>query len=95
MTSTHFDPITVQRNRFGAPERFRWQGKNYHIDMIERIWRSSQGRNSGRRIYQVRSRGQRFVLHYDQRLKRWSLARAPWRTRLGLAIQRLATHLAA
>jgi hypothetical protein len=95
MTYSQQESIVVQKNSFGAPGQFRWQGKTYHIDMIERIWRSSQGRNSGRRIYRVRSRGKRFTLHYDQRLKRWSLVRAPWRTRLGLAVARLATRIAA
>ncbi len=95
MTQPQSEPVTVQVNRFGAPGLFRWQGKTYHIDTIERIWRSSQGRYSGRRVYLVRSRGRRFTLHFDQRLKRWSLARAPWRTRLGLAVQRLAARIAA
>lgn len=89
------EPIIVQTNRFGAPGQFRWLGKTYHIDVIERIWRSAPGRRSGLRIYRVRSRGRRFTLHFDQRQKRWFLRRAPWRTRLGLAVERLAARLAA
>jgi hypothetical protein len=95
MTYPQYDPIIVQSNQFGAPGRFRWQGKTYSIDIIERIWRSTQGKRSGQRVYRVRSRGKRFTLHFDQRLQRWSLVRAPWRTRLGLAVERLAARIAA
>ena len=88
------EPIIVQFNHFDAPARFRWQGKTYAIDVIERIWRSTQGKRPGQRIYQVRSRGKRFTLHYDQHLRRWTLVRAPWRIRLSLAVERLAAHIA-
>ncbi len=95
MTHPQSEHIIVQVNRFGAPGLFRWQGKTYHIDAIERIWRSSPGKHSGRRVYKIRSRGKGFILHFDQRLQRWSLVRAPWRTRLGLAVERLAARIAA
>ena len=95
MKSSPFEPVIVQTNRFGAPGQFRWQGKNYHIDIIERIWRRPQGRQSGLRVYRIRSRGRRYTLRYDQRLHRWWLVRAPWRTRLGLAVERLAARIAA
>jgi len=95
MTHHQYDPIIVQANRFGAPGQFRWQGKTYHIDAIERIWRSSQGKRNGLRVYKIRSRRKRFILHFDQKMNRWSLVRAPWRIRLGLAIERWATRIAA
>ncbi len=95
MNISQQDPIIMQFNRFGAPGSFHWQGRTYRIDVIERIWRNSQGARSGLRIYKVRSRNRRFILQFDQRLKRWSLVRTPWRTRLGLAVERLAARLAA
>ena len=95
MTQRRNEPIIVHPNRFGAPGGFIWLGKTYHIDVIERIWRSPPGSRAGLRVYQVRSRGRRFLLHFDQRLQRWTLVRAPWRTRLGLAIERLAARIAA
>jgi len=95
MMHHNHEPIIVQANRFGAPGRFFWQGKSYHIDVIERIWRNSQGKRSGQRVYKVRSRGKGFILLFDQRLRRWSLVRAPWRTRLGMAVERLAARIAA
>ena len=91
----NYEPIIVHANRFGAPGQFLWQGKAYHIDVIERIWRKPQGQRGQQRLYQVRSRGKSYVLHLDLRLNRWSLVRAPWRTRLGLAVERLAARLVA
>lgn len=90
-----YEHIVVQTNSFGAPGRFYWQGRSYHIDTIERIWRSSPGKRRGTRVYKVRSRNRSFLLHYDRRLQRWTLMRAPWRTRLGLSIERLAARVAA
>jgi hypothetical protein len=46
-------------------------------------------------VYEVRSRGRRFVLRYDRRLQQWWLVRAPWRIRLSRAVERLATRSAA
>ncbi len=95
MSQNKYDRIVVQINSFGAPGRFYWQGRSYHIDTIERIWRSSPGKRRGMRVYKVRSRNRSFMLHYDRRLRQWSLLRAPWRTRLGLSIERLAARVAA
>ncbi len=95
MTHLHREPVVVHSNRFGAPGQFIWLGRAYHIDVIERIWRSPPGKRAGLRVYQVRSRGRRFMLHFDQQLQRWTLVRAPWRIRLGLAIERLAARIAA
>ncbi len=95
MKSSMPEPIVIQTNRFGAPSRFFWQGRAYPIEAIDRIWRHPHGRQRGRRLYQVRSRGRTFLLRFDQRLERWSLVRAPWRTRLGIAIERLAAQLSA
>ncbi|HID33813.1 MAG TPA: hypothetical protein EYP25_04470 [Anaerolineae bacterium] len=92
MTSRH-EPVIVQTNRFGAPGRFYWQGRAYTIDGIDRIWRRPHGIERGRRVYKVRSRGKTFLLQFDQRLQRWSIMRAPWRTRLGLAVARLAARI--
>ncbi len=88
------DPVIVQTNRFGAPGRFFWQGRAYPIDGIERIWRRPHGVERGRRVYKVRSQGKSFLLQFDQRLQRWSIMRAPWRTRLGLVMERLAARIA-
>jgi hypothetical protein len=43
----------------------------------------------------VHSRGRRFILHYDQKQKRWYLVRSPWRVRLSMAVERLASRIAA
>ncbi len=93
MTSMPYEPIIVQTNRFGAPGRFLWQGRAYTIDAIDRIWRRPHGAERGRRVYKVRSRGKTFLLQFDQRLQRWTILRAPWRTRLGLAVERLAARI--
>jgi hypothetical protein len=94
MILTRLDPIVVQPSRYGAPGQFLWQGKTYPIDVIDRIWRSSPGRRAGVRVYRVRSRGRRFTLRYDRQRERWALVRAPWRTRLGLVLERLAARIA-
>lgn len=93
MKSPILEPIAVQTNRFGAPSRFFWRGRAYPIEAIDRIWRHPHGGQRGRRLYKIRSRGRTFLIRFDQRLNRWSLVRAPWRTRLGLAIERLAAHI--
>jgi hypothetical protein len=90
---TRFESIIVHTNREGAPARFLWRGRAYPIEGIERIWRHAHGRQRGLRLYKVRSRGRTFLLRLDQRLNRWVLVRAPWRTRLGLAVERLAHQL--
>jgi hypothetical protein len=95
MSRRLYEPVVVQPNHSGGPGYFRWQGKTYHIDVIDRIWRSTQGLQSGLRVYEVRSRGRRFVLRYDRRLQQWWLVRAPWRIRLSRAVERLATRIAA
>ncbi len=93
MSQPRLEPIIVQSDRAGAPQRFLWGGRAYRIDGIDRIWRHPHGRGRGLRIYQIRSRHRRFLLQFDQRLNQWSLVRAPWRTRLGLAIERLAARM--
>ncbi len=89
------EPIVVYTNRFGAPDRFRWQGRLYPIEAIVRVRRRPQGVQRGIRVYQVRSRGRTFCLQWDRNLNQWRLIRASWRTRLGLAMERLAQRLAA
>ncbi len=93
MPSQPSEPIVVQTNSFGAPSRFFWRGRAYPIESIVRIWRAGHGQRRGQRIYQVRSHRRTFWLHFDQRWRRWTLVRAPWRTRLGLAMERLAARL--
>ncbi len=92
---TNHEPIHVLSSRYGAPGHFFWRGKGYHIDKIDQIWRHPYGKRTGRRIYRVHSRGRRFILHYDQKQKRWYLVRSPWRVRLSMAVERLASRIAA
>jgi len=89
------EPISVRTSQYGAPGRFFWQGKSYYIDAIDRIWRSTQGKRRGTRVYKVRSGNRSFILRYDLRLKRWFLVRASWRTRLGRSLERFAARVIA
>jgi hypothetical protein len=94
-TSGHAEPIAVLCNPLGAPERFRWRGRSYRVEAIDRIWRSGLRRGDGRRLYQIRSAGRLFLLAYDPAWRSWSLARSPWRMRMRRAISDLALRLAA
>ncbi len=94
MKQTNAIPIRVQLNRWQSPASFCWQGKKYHIEQIERIWRSQPGQSPVVRLYRVRAGGRRFVLRHERTHNRWSLVRAPWRVRLGLSLGRLAALLA-
>ncbi len=89
------ESIIVRPNRFGAPGYFLWRGRKYPIDAVEHIWRSSHGLRQGRRIYKVRSRRKVYHLDFDRQLNHWRLIKTPWRTRLGLALERLAHRIAA
>ncbi len=90
----HGESIIVHCNRFGAPDYFLWRGRVYPIDSIEHIWRSSHGLRHGRRIYKVRSRRKVYHLDRDRQQNHWRLIKTPWRTRVGLALQRLALRIA-
>ena len=95
MTIERLEFVPVKLNSARAPVSFRWRGRVYRIETIDRIWRRPQGRSGGYRLYRVRSRGRAFLLQYDHQRDRWALVRSPLRVRLSLAISGLASRLAA
>lgn len=95
MSMKRVEFVSVKLNRARVPVSFRWRGRAYRIEAIDRIWRQPRGRLPGCRLYRVRSRGRAFVLQYDRRLDRWALVRSPLRLRISLAISGLATRIAA
>ncbi|MBX7234712.1 MAG: hypothetical protein K1X65_10030 [Caldilineales bacterium] len=94
-TASHDEPLAVLCNPQGAPDRFRWRGRSYQVEAIDRIWRSGPRRSDGRRLYQMRSAGRVFLIAYDPARRSWSLARSPWRLRVRRAISDLALRWAA
>ena len=76
------------------PARFFWRGRSYRIDSIERVWRSGLAEPVGQRLYRIRSAQRTFLLAHDRRLGRWAVVRSPWRMRISLALNSLATRLA-
>ena len=90
-----YEAVSVKVNKARVPVSFFWRNRAYRVDAIERIWRNTQGKQRGLRLYRIRSRQQAFLLLYDQRLNHWLLVRSPWRLRLSLAVSGLASRLAA
>lgn len=63
----------VLEKRFGYfPKRFRWRGRIYDIDSVERCWTSM--RRGPRLCFRVRCRETRFDLSQDIRLNKWEVA---------------------
>ena len=66
-------PVEVQEKRFGYfPKAFRWQGKRYHVEAVERCWAKS--RQVPRLYFRVRCRDGIFDLYQDLRADTWHLA---------------------
>ena len=95
MNKKTYERISVYLNQAKAPLSFRWRGRVFKVDAIERIWRNSYGNRQGQRYYRIRCRNRSFLLHHDQVRNRWSVVTSPWRTRLGLTLSGVATRLAA
>ena len=92
MTSRPFDPVSVRIGSANAPISFRWRGLDFHVDLIDRIWRQSHDRRRDQRLYRIRSRKRTFILHHDRYIGRWTLIKSPWRIRFGLALSNLAAR---
>jgi len=95
MASKPCDPVSVRMGGANVPISFRWRGLDFHVDVIDRIWRQPHGRRHDQRLYRIRSRRRTFILHHDRRLGRWTLVKSPWRVRFGFALSSLVTRMAA
>ena len=65
-------PVEVQEKRFGYfPKAFRWHGKRYDVQAIERTW--ARSRRVPRLYFRVRCRDGIFDLCQDLRADTWHL----------------------
>ena len=69
--ATYFQPVEVEcysGQRFGEqPRSFRWQGKRYSVEHIEKEWLEP-----GHRHFRVLTRGDgRFELVYNEQQEKW------------------------
>jgi hypothetical protein len=74
------EAVDVIKRRFQYfPLLFRWRGRHYHVDAVDRSWTVSQRvwrRRVERRFFQVRSGEGTFELYQDLRTGGWHLRRA-------------------
>jgi hypothetical protein len=69
------EAVEMLERRFGYfPRRFRWRGKVYEVDGVERCWTSMK--NTPRLCFRVHYREGRFDLSQDIRLNKWEVALA-------------------
>lgn len=67
------EAVEMQEKRFGYfPKRFRWRGKIYQVDAVERCWTSA--RRNLYLCFRVRCREGLFELFQDVRLGSWEVA---------------------
>jgi hypothetical protein len=65
--------VQVQEKRFGYfPKAFRWRGKRYDVQAIERTW--ARSRSAPRLYFRVRCRDGIFELCQDLRADTWHLS---------------------
>jgi hypothetical protein len=51
------------------PQSFRWEGRDYEVEQIEKAWLEP-----GKRYFQVRSKdNKKFRLCYDEKEQQWSV----------------------
>jgi len=78
----------VERRFHYFPQVFRWRGRRYDIDEVEREW--TPPRPPWRRYYRVHCAAGVVVLYHDLTANTWHLGRARWaaepsrRARFGL-----------
>ncbi len=66
-------PVEVQEKRFGYfPKAFRWRGKRYVVEAIEKCWARSL--RVPRLYFRVRCRDGIFELYQDLRADTWHLS---------------------
>lgn len=74
------DSIQMIDMRFQfLPDFFRWRGRCYHVESIDRCWTVSRRRwrhRTERRYFQVQSSGGTFELFQDLKSGTWHLRRA-------------------
>ena len=67
------EAVEIQEKRFGYfPKRFRWRGKVYAVEAVERCWTST--RRTPRLCFRVRCREGAFELFQDVQLNTWEVA---------------------
>jgi hypothetical protein len=68
------EAVEMQEKRFGYfPKRFRWRGRIYQVEAVERCWTSA--RRNFCLCFRVRCREGQFELFQDVRLGSWEVAR--------------------
>jgi hypothetical protein len=66
------EAIEMLDRRFGYfPKRFRWHGRIYDVETVDRCWTSA--RSTPRMCFRVRCREGWFELSQDVRLNRWEV----------------------
>lgn len=74
------ESVEIVEQRFQYfPRRFRWRGRHYVVDAVERCWTVSRlrwRRRVERRYFQVQCIEGRFELFQDLRTGAWHLRRA-------------------
>jgi hypothetical protein len=66
------EAVEMLEKRFGYfPKRFRWHGKIYDVEAVERCWTGV--RSNPRLSFRVRCREGSFELSQDVRLNKWEV----------------------
>ena len=66
------EPVEIQEKRFGFfPKTFRWRGKRYTVDTVERCWNAS--RYAPHLCFRVRCQDGTFELYQNVRDNTWQL----------------------
>lgn len=67
------EAVEIQEKRFGYfPKAFRWRGRNYHVEAVERCWTKASKRPQ--LCFRVRCPEGQFDLIQDVRLNAWQLS---------------------
>lgn len=69
------EAVEIQEKRLGYfPKRFRWRGRVYLVEAVERCWTST--RRKPRLCFRVRCREGVFDLFQDVKLNAWEIVAA-------------------
>lgn len=67
------EAVEIQEKRFGYfPKTFRWRGKQYHVEAVERCWTNM--RKHPQLCFRVRCPEGQFDLIQDVSLNAWQLS---------------------
>ncbi len=67
------EAVEIREKRFGYfPKRFRWRGKIYDVEQVERCWTIMKSRP--RLCFRVRCREASFELFQDVKANTWEVA---------------------